>query len=153
MNSDWSNFTPAHTFVTIRATSHCEEITTIVTRLRTHQLRCCRDTEGELPEKAHRHSLYTQVNTGRNLCHFQLESINLYIFSQSFPCSQAYATSSTVSSAHHFPTICTPTGNFVPDPANGPSSISSNPMGKVKAGWPVWLNGQVLAVSPTCVSI
>lgn len=67
-------------------------------------------------------------------------SFSDYIFSQSFPCSQAYATWSTVSSAHHFPIICTPTGNFVPDPAKEPSEISSKPMGKVKAGWPVWLN-------------
>lgn len=56
---------------------------------------------------------------------------------QSCADSQAYATRYTVSSSHHFPTICSPTGSFTSLFAAGPSFGVSMPIGNVKAGWPV----------------
>lgn len=49
--------------------------------------------------------------------------------------SHAYATRYTISSLHHLPTICSPTGNRTSSfPADGPSSGGSELIGKVRAG-------------------
>lgn len=42
------------------------------------------------------------------------------------------------------------TGNLVPLPLRGPSSISSIPIGIASTGCPLWLNGAVFEVKPTC---